>query len=47
MDVAADQPPSAREARFMTASLQAPVRRRAPQIQNLLANSDDTLFAGG
>jgi mono/diheme cytochrome c family protein len=47
MDVAADQRPSAREAGFMTASLQASVRRRAPQIQNPLANSDDTLIAGG
>ncbi len=47
MDVAADQRPSAREARFMTASLEASVRRRAPQIQNPLANSDDTVIAGG
>ena len=38
---------SVREAGFMTASLQASVRRRAPQIQNPLANSDDTLIAGG
>ena len=47
MDVAADQRPSPREADFMTASLEASVRRRAPQIQNPLANSDDTLIAGG
>jgi mono/diheme cytochrome c family protein len=47
MEVAADQRPSVREASFMTASLQASVRRRAPQIQNPMAHSDDTLIAGG
>lgn len=47
MDVAADQRPSAGEAAFMTASLRASVRWRAPQIQDPLANSDDTLIAGG
>lgn len=47
MDVAADRRPSALEAGFMTASLEASVRRRAPQMQNPLANSDDTLIAGG
>jgi mono/diheme cytochrome c family protein len=47
MDVAADQRPSAREAAFLTASLRASVRRRAPQIHNPLPNSDETSIAGG
>lgn len=47
MDVASDRRPSARETAFMTASLRASVRRRAPQIQSPLPNSDDTLTAGG
>src|SRR4029077_3312606 len=46
-DVAADQRPSAREAGFMTASLEASVRRRAPQTQKPLTHSEDTLIAGG
>lgn len=46
-EVRGDLPPSALETRFMTASVHASVRRRAPETPNPVTPSDENLIAGG
>jgi len=46
-EVRADLPPSKFETQFMTASVHAAVRRKAPEATNPVPFSDDNLIAGG
>ena len=46
-EVRADLPPSRWETSLMTSAAQASVRRRAPEIPNPVAPTDDNLIAGG
>jgi len=46
-EVRADLPPSKFETRFMTASVHASVRRKAPEATNPVPRSDENLVAGG
>ena len=46
-EIRADSPPSKFETKFMTASMHASVRRKAPEATNPIAVSDENLIAGG